>query len=132
MALKSVSLRPKAVMLTPMLLLLLLWYLSDMWYVWSSSGQLAGVAEEDDQSHTSMKHLGGMVVEWLRDTADDNPLGDLCEQVRSYVAWRIYPSAPSAQTVTCKTNRKRLSFVPMSIRLLNDKSLGYFFKSDSM
>ena len=39
----------------------------------------------------------------------------------------LLPSYRRFRTVTCKTNRKRLSFVPMSIRLLNDKSLGHYF-----
>ena len=41
---------------------------------------VSGVTE-DDQTETSMRHLCGMVVDWLQDTAEDNPLGDLCEQV---------------------------------------------------
>ena len=39
----------------------------------------------------------------------------------------LLPSSRRFRTVTCKTNRKRFSFVPMSIRLLNDKSLGHCF-----
>ena len=39
----------------------------------------------------------------------------------------LLPSSRRFRTVTCKTNRKRFSFVPMSIRLLNDKSLGHYF-----
>ncbi|KAI0227150.1 influenza virus NS1A binding protein [Lamellibrachia satsuma] len=41
--------------------------------------KIIGVTE-DDQTETSMRHLCGMVVDWLQDTAEDNPLGDLCEQ----------------------------------------------------
>ena len=40
----------------------------------------------------------------------------------------LLPSSRRFRTVTCKTNRKRLSFISMSIRLLNDKSLGHFLK----
>lgn len=35
----------------------------------------------------------------------------------------LLPSSGRLRTVTCKTNRKRLSFIPMSVRLLNDTSL---------
>ena len=35
----------------------------------------------------------------------------------------IVPSCRRFRTVTCKTNRKRLSFIPMSVPLLNDTSL---------
>ena len=38
----------------------------------------------------------------------------------------LLPSSRRFQTVTCKTNHKWLSFVPMSIRLLNEKFLGHF------
>ena len=39
----------------------------------------------------------------------------------------LLPSSRRFRSVTCKTNRKRFSFVPMSIRLLNDKYLGHCF-----
>ena len=39
----------------------------------------------------------------------------------------ILPSSRRFRTTTCKTNRKRLSFIPMSIRLLNDTSLRHSF-----
>ena len=39
----------------------------------------------------------------------------------------LLPSSRRFRTTTCKTNRKRFSFVPMSIRLLNDNSLGHSF-----
>ena len=39
----------------------------------------------------------------------------------------LLPSSRRFRTVTCKTNRRRLSFIHMSIRLLNDKSLGHTF-----
>ena len=35
----------------------------------------------------------------------------------------LLPSSRQFRTVTCKTNRKRLSFIPMFVRLLNDTSL---------
>ena len=35
----------------------------------------------------------------------------------------LLPSSIWFRTVTCKTNRKRLSFIPMSVRLLNATSL---------
>ena len=35
----------------------------------------------------------------------------------------LLPSSRRFRTVTCKTNRKRLSFIPMYVRLLNDTSL---------
>ena len=44
-----------------------------------------------------------------------------------YADYILLPSSRRFRTVTCKTNRKRFSFVPMSIRLLNDKSLGHYF-----
>ena len=39
----------------------------------------------------------------------------------------LLPSSRRFRTTTCKTNRKRLSFIPMSIRLLNDTSLRHSF-----
>ena len=41
----------------------------------------------------------------------------------------LLPSSRRLRTITRKTNRKRLSFVPMSMRLLNDKSLIHLKKS---
>ena len=35
----------------------------------------------------------------------------------------LLPSSRRFRTVICKTNRKRLSFIPLSVRLLNDSSL---------
>ena len=39
----------------------------------------------------------------------------------------LLPSSRRFRTTTCKTNRKQLSFIPMSIRLLNDTSLRHSF-----
>ena len=40
-----------------------------------------------------------------------------------YEEYVLLPSSIRFRTVTCKTNRKLLSFIPMYVRLLNETSL---------
>ena len=73
-------------------------------------------------------HVWQLIIIWLdkatRILADDKHV--------LYADYILLPSSRRFRTVTCKTNRKRFSFVPMSIRLLNNKSLGHYFKDESV